>query len=148
MIAIVPTHAAWAAIQLRFYGNLVNQFLSFRTMNFFRKILPHHSSITFKSTEPQWEPSLVQFSPRGILDVNEYIASGLRFMSAKMPATVFPKASVGPILTPFLLTSPFLPFVWVFRLKRTTHSLLRALLTRDFLPSIVVRFYIDGAVDP
>ena len=149
MIANRPYACRVGGIQLRFYGNLVNNSLIQDDELFQEDFTP--SLINNVQVDGIAMGTVISsnFALGGILDVNEYIASGLRFMSAKMPATVFPMASAGPILTPVPIDqSVFLPFGMGLQVEAHHTFPITCLINEGLLTiNCGQNFYIDGAVD-
>ena len=149
MIANRPYACRVGGIQLRFYGNLVNNSLSQDDTLVQEDFTPSFVNNVQVDGTAMGTVISSNFALGGILDTNEYIACGLRFMSAKMPATTFPEALAGPILYPIAVDqSVFLPFGMGLQVEAHHTFPITCLINEGLLTiNCGQNFYLNGAID-
>ena len=110
MIANRPYACKIAGIELRFAGTLENKSLTNDLQLFFEDMTPSLINDVQLDGTAMGTPISSNNYLGGILDVNEYIACGLRFMSAKQIGAIFTKGSAPGVFNPeYIDHGVFLP---------------------------------------
>lgn len=110
MIANRPYACKVAGYQVRFFGTLQNDSLVQDNVLLWEDWTPSLIDNVQLDGTAMGTPMSSNNYLGGILDTNEYIACGLRFMSQKQGKTTMPMATAGPIYTPIQIDhGVFLP---------------------------------------